>query len=384
MEKGRKVSEEINVDNSSAIKGFPVEQLRTVQPGSSCLLNTITRCLDILFTAETHNFPCSVAPYPGAETGAGGRIRDTHATGRGSKGATTGHCVGNLNIEGSYAPLEDPSFTYLSNLASPLQILIDASNGASDYGNKFGEPLIQGYLRAFGMRLHCGERRDGHWCASCKDCRPSMVSGQNYADLDFNAVQRGATEMAQKLYRVVRAFAEMGEKNPIISIHDQGASGNNIAKGAVIDIWRIVIGDNTMSVLEIWGAEYQEQYAILVKPESRRLLHSICDRERVSMAIIVTISGDGHILKGASSSGLPPPPPAVDLQLEKVLGDMMPHPLGVAAISSVDGMHLAMMPHLGRCFLMWQFPWYPKHWDVEKKGLSHWLRMFQNAREWCS
>ncbi|MCD9642580.1 hypothetical protein HAX54_029454 [Datura stramonium] len=149
-------------DNSSAIKGFPVKQLRPTQPGSTCPLDVTTRFLDILFTAETHNFPCAVAPYPGAETGAGGRIRDTHATGRGSivVASTAGYCIGNLNLEESYAPWENPSFTYPANLASPLQILIDASNGASDYGNKFGEPLIQGYTRNFGMRLPSGRTRD--------------------------------------------------------------------------------------------------------------------------------------------------------------------------------------------------------------------------------
>ncbi|CDP12696.1 unnamed protein product [Coffea canephora] len=164
----------------------------------------------------------------------------------------------------------------------------------------------------------------------------SMVSGQNDAELDFNAVQRGDAEMAQKLYRVVRACIEMGEKNPIISIHDQGAGGNcNVVKetiypkGAKIDIRAIVVGDNTMSVLEIWGAEYQEQDAILVKPESRSLLQAICERERVSMAVIGTISGEGCVVLIDSlavdrciSKGLPPPPPAEDLELEKVLGDM--------------------------------------------------------------
>ncbi|KAK3231843.1 hypothetical protein Dsin_003724 [Dipteronia sinensis] len=361
-------------DNSSAIRGFPVKQLRPVQPGSTCPLTASTRDLDVLFTAETHNFPCAVAPYPGAETGAGGRIRDTHATGRGSYvvASTAGYCVGNLNIEGSYAPWEDPSFTYPSNLASPLQILIDASNGASDYGNKFGEPLIQGYTRTFGMRLPSGERREWlkpimfsagigqidhtHISKGEPDigmlvvkiggpayrigmgggAASSMVSGQNDADLDFNAVQRGDAEMAQKLYRVVRACIEMGEDNPIISIHDQGAGGNcNVVKeiiypkGAEIDIRAIVVGDHTMSVLEIWGAEYQEQDAILVKPESRNLLKSICERERVSMAVIGTISGEGRAvlvdslaIQKNKSSGLPPPPPAVDLELERVLGDM--------------------------------------------------------------
>ncbi|RVW49327.1 putative phosphoribosylformylglycinamidine synthase, chloroplastic/mitochondrial [Vitis vinifera] len=306
-------------DNSSAIKGFLVKQLQPVQPGLTCPLDTSIRDLDILFTAETHNFPCAVAPYPGAETG-------------------------------SYAPWEDPSFTYPSNLASPLQILIDASNGASDYGNKFGEPLIQGYTRTFGMRLPSGERREWlkpimfsagigqidhiHITKGEPDigmlvvkiggpayrigmgggAASSMVSGQNDAELDFNAVQRGDAEMAQKLYRVVRACIEMREDNPIISIHDQGAGGNcNVVKeiiypkGAQIDIRSIVVGDHTMSVLEIWGAEYQEQDAILVKPESRSLLQSIFDSKAIQRC---------------HSSGLPPPPPAVDLELEKVLGDM--------------------------------------------------------------
>ncbi|GJM96398.1 hypothetical protein PR202_ga13228 [Eleusine coracana subsp. coracana] len=361
-------------DNSSAIKGFQVNHLRPMIPGSTSPLSIMMRELDILFTAETHNFPCAVAPYPGAETGAGGRIRDTHATGKGSfiVASTAGYCVGNLRLEASYAPWEDSSFSYPVNLASPLQILVDASDGASDYGNKFGEPLIQGYTRNFGMRLPNGERREwlkpimfsgaigqiDHAHISKDDpeigmlvvkiggpayrigmgggAASSMVSGQNDAELDFNAVQRGDAEMAQKLYRVVRACAEMGEDNPIISIHDQGAGGNcNVVKeiiypkGAEIDIRSIVVGDHTLSVLEIWGAEYQEQDALLVKPESRSLLESLCERERVSMAVIGKIDGCGKIVlidsaavEHAKSNGLPPPTPVEELELEKVLGDM--------------------------------------------------------------
>ncbi|KAL5221585.1 hypothetical protein ABZP36_026298 [Zizania latifolia] len=361
-------------DNSSAIKGYPANQLRPTIPGSTSPLSIMMRELDILFTAETHNFPCAVAPYPGAETGAGGRIRDTHATGRGSfvVASTAGYCVGNLRIEDSYAPWEDPSFSYPSNLASPLQILIDASDGASDYGNKFGEPLIQGYTRNFGMRLLNGERREwlkpimfsgaigqiyhAHIAKGDPEigmlvvkiggpayrigmgggAASSMVSGQNDAELDFNAVQRGDAEMAQKLYRVVRACAEMGESNPIISIHDQGAGGNcNVVKeiiypkGAEIDIRSIVVGDRTLSVLEIWGAEYQEQDALLVKPESRGMLESLCERERVSMAVIGKIDGCGKIVlidsaavEHAKLNDLPLPTPVEDLELEKVLGDM--------------------------------------------------------------
>ncbi|CAI5970497.1 unnamed protein product, partial [Closterium sp. NIES-65] len=291
-------------DNSSAIRGRVVSAILPENPGKPSKLAPEERDYDILFTAETHNFPCAVAPFPGAETGAGGRIRDTHATGVGSLvvAATAGYCVGNLQMEGHAAPWEDTSFVYPPNLAPPLQILLDASDGASDYGNKFGEPLIQGYTRTFGMRLASGERREWlkpimfsggigqidhrHLVKEEPDvgmlvvkiggpayrigmgggAASSMVSGTRDAEMDFNAVQRGDAEMAQKLNRVVRTCVELGDKNPILSIHDQGAGGNcNVVKeiiypqGAEIDVRSIVVGDETMSVLEIWGAEYQEQ-----------------------------------------------------------------------------------------------------------------------------
>ena len=148
-------------DNSSAIRGGRIRPLLPATPGKPGPLVPLARDWDILLTAETHNFPCAVAPYPGAETGAGGRIRDTHATGIGSMmgASTAGYCVGNLGlgVEGedvkSSIPSEDSSFAYPPNLASPLQILLDSSNGASDYGNKFGEPLVAGYTRTFGLRV---------------------------------------------------------------------------------------------------------------------------------------------------------------------------------------------------------------------------------------
>merc|ERR1719174_2207964 len=116
-----------------------MRELEPAEPGAPCPLELQERDYDLLLTAETHNFPCAVAPYPGAETGAGGRIRDTHATGRGSimGVATAGYCTGNLGLEG-VVPGEDAAFEYPDNLAPPLQILVEASNGASDYGNKFG------------------------------------------------------------------------------------------------------------------------------------------------------------------------------------------------------------------------------------------------------
>ncbi|MBF0558281.1 MAG: phosphoribosylformylglycinamidine synthase, partial [Nitrospirae bacterium] len=314
-------------------------------------------------TAETHNFPSGVAPFPGAETGTGGRIRDVHATGRGSLvvAGTAAYCVGNLQIPGYPLPWEHGSFIYPGGLASPLQIEIDASNGASDYGNKFGEPVIQGFTRSFGIRLPDGERRE--WIkpimftggvgqidalhtekqepetgmAVVKIGGPayrigmgggaasSMIQGENVEELDFNAVQRGDAEMEQKVNRVIRACVELGAANPIISIHDQGAGGNcNVVKeivspaGAKIDIRKVIAGDHTLSVLEIWGAEYQEQDALLLAPESVEMFQRLCDREKVPVAVIGEITGDGEIIVYDGSDGTI----AERLSLEKVLGDM--------------------------------------------------------------
>ncbi len=350
-------------DNSSAIDGCRVRTILPEQPGRPSRFKETNVKYHIIFTAETHNFPSGVAPFPGAETGTGGRIRDVQATGRGGLvvAGTAAYCVGNLRIPGYRLPWEDLSFRYPDNLASPLRIEIDASNGASDYGNKFGEPVIQGFTRALGLRLPDGERRE--WIKPIMftggvgqmDARhvekgtpekgmlvtkiggpayriglgggaaSSMIQGENVAELDFNAVQRGDAEMEQKVNRVIRACVEMGEQNPIVSIHDQGAGGNcNVVKeiiypaGARIEIRKIQSGDATLSVLELWGAEYQEQNALLVRPGSAAFFESMCRREKVPCAFIGTITGDGRIILHDETDGGTP----VDLDLEKVLGDM--------------------------------------------------------------
>lgn len=350
-------------DNSSAIKGY---EIKTIIPDDTKIPSPFKeqkRTYHLIFTAETHNFPTGVAPFPGAETGTGGRIRDVHATGRGSLviAGTAGYCVGNLFIPDYPLPWEHGSLIYPKNLASPLQIEIEASNGASDYGNKFGEPIIQGFTRSFGLRLPDGERRE--WIkpimftggigqiddihlekglpkkgmAVVKIGGPayrigigggsasSVLAGELREELDFNAVQRGDAEMEQKLNRVIRACVEMKENNPIISIHDQGAGGNcNVIKeiiypeGARIDLRKIILGDNTLSVLEIWGAEYQENDALLIRQDSIELFKGLCEREKLPFSIIGYISGDGYIVLYDSLDNSIP----VNLPLEKVLGEM--------------------------------------------------------------
>lgn len=350
-------------DNSSGIRGYKISTIIPEHPNRASRFRDELLHYHIIFTAETHNFPTGVAPFPGAETGTGGRIRDVHATGRGSfvVAGTAAYCVGNLQIPGYHLPWEDLSCVYPPNLASPLQIEIEASNGASDYGNKFGEPVIQGFTRSFGMRLPDGERRE--WVKPImftggigqidnrhieKDeprkgmlvvkiggpayrigmgggAASSMIQGENIEELDFSAVQRGDAEMEQKVNRVIRACIEMGEKNPIVSIHDQGAGGNcNVVKeiiypaGAKIDIRAIQVGDTTLSVLEIWGAEYQEQDALLIQSYSSEEFKSLCKREKVSSAFIGEITEDGYIVLHDKTDGSTP----VNLELSKVLGKM--------------------------------------------------------------
>merc|ERR1719316_1392423 len=114
-----------------------------------------------------------------------------------------------------------------------------------------------------------------------------MAAGDNAAELDFNAVQRGDAEMQQKANRVIRACCELGADNPILSIHDQGAGGpGNVLKeiaepaGGVIDVRKMLIGDPSMSVLELWTAEFQENHALLINSDKKDVFDAICKRER--------------------------------------------------------------------------------------------------------
>ncbi|XP_059618508.1 phosphoribosylformylglycinamidine synthase [Phlebotomus argentipes] len=331
-------------DNSSAIKGFKQKALRPTQFSGPGKVEVVNMESDLIFTAETHNMPTAVAPFSGATTGTGGRIRDVQGVGRGGLtiAGTAGYCVGALHIPDSEAPYEDDSWRYPPTFSSPLKIIIDASNGASDYGNKFGEPVISGFAISYGIRDSAGER--------CEYVKPIMFSGglgtmdathtdkfnpekrnllaklggpvyrigvgggaassvevqggRDAAELDFNAVQRGDAEMENKLNRVVRACIEMGAKNPILAIHDQGAGGNgNVLKelvepgyaGAVIFSKEFQLGDPTITALELWGAEYQENNAILCRQEDRQLLEDICSRERCPINFVGVVTGNGYV-----------------------------------------------------------------------------------------
>ncbi|KAM9609504.1 phosphoribosylformylglycinamidine synthase isoform 5-T5 [Morphnus guianensis] len=394
-------------DNSSAIRGVPVTALWPRDPAEPSPFEKRTTIRHVIFTAETHNFPTAVAPFSGATTGTGGRIRDVQCTGRGAHviAGTAGYSFGNLLIPGYDLPWEDGAQPYPKSFARPLEIAIGASDGASDYGNKFGEPVLAGFARSFGQVLPGGQRREwikpimfsggigaieddhvrkeppepgmlvvkvggpvyrigvGGGAASSIQVRGSQggpyvfwgggvcvclhgvcpppapcpqVQGDNAEERDAGAVQRGDPEMEQKMNRVLRGCIESGGGNPICSIHDQGAGGNgNVLKelsepaGAVIYASRFQRGDPTLSVLELWGAEYQESNALLVRPPRVGLLRRLAARERCPLCVVGTITGDGRIVlvddleapvpEGGSHEGLPTP---VNLELEWVLGKM--------------------------------------------------------------
>ena len=349
-------------DNSSAVAGHEIHTILPREPGSPSPFAPATAEYHVIFTAETHNFPTGVAPFPGAETGTGGRIRDVQGTGKGGLviAGTAGYCVGNLHIPGYDLPWE-ARYPEPDNLASPLQIEIEASNGASDYGNKFGEPLIQGFTRSFDLRLASGERwgylkpimftggigqiDDRHTVKgqALKGMKivqvggpayrvgfgggaaSSMLQGENVSDLDFDAVQRGDAEMEQKMNRVIRACNEMGDQTLIDVIHDQGAGGpGNVLKelvehaGGRIEIRNIRVGDPTMSVLEIYVAEYQERNGFLIRPENLARFQAICDREKVACEVLGEVTGDLRFVVHDDQDNTTP----VDLELSEVLGNI--------------------------------------------------------------
>ncbi|XP_044855933.1 phosphoribosylformylglycinamidine synthase isoform X2 [Mauremys mutica] len=321
-------------DNSSAIQGRAVWALWPCDPSRPSPFEKRRSTRHVIFTAETHNFPTG---YP--------------------------------------LPWEDPALPYPQNYAHPLQVALRASDGASDYGNKFGEPVLAGFARSFGQRLPDGRRREwikpimfsgGIGAMEASHVRkeppePGMqvvkvggpvyrigvggssassikVQGDNASELDFGAVQRGDPEMEQKMNRVLRGCVESGEANPVCSLHDQGAGGNgNVLKelsdpaGAVIYASRFQLGDPTLSVLEIWGAEYQESNALLLRPADAERLGRLGRRERCPVDVVGTVTGDGRIVLvddlEAPVTDVGPGKPngkrtPVDLQLETVLGRM--------------------------------------------------------------
>lgn len=308
--------------------------------------------------AETHNFPTTVEPFNGAATGTGGEIRDRIAGGKGAfpVAGTAVYMTAYPRLDGGREwekHTEPREWLY----QTPEDILIKASNGASDFGNKFGQPLICGSLQTFehfenGKKygfdkvvMQAGGIGYGRKQDSLKDepeagDKVVLLGGDNYrigmgggavssvatgeyaGAIELNAVQRSNPEMQKRAYNAIRAISEEAV-NPIISIHDHGAGGHlNClselveATGGRIDMDRLPIGDPTLSAKEIVGNESQERMGLVVKQENVDKLRRIAERERAPFYEIGEATGDMQFTFVDHRTGEKP----IDLKLEDMFG----------------------------------------------------------------
>ncbi|MCK4406129.1 MAG: phosphoribosylformylglycinamidine synthase [Bacteroidales bacterium] len=344
-------------DNVAFIVGPEVEQFAPETQDKADFF--IVRDIDTVISlkAETHNFPTTVEPFNGASTGTGGEIRDRMAGGKGSI-----PMAGTAVYMTSYPRLENNRLWEVKTTPrkwlyqTPEEILIKASNGASDFGNKFGQPLICGSLLTFehftnnkkygydkvimlAGGIGFGKKED-----SLKDIPEKgdiivVLGGDNYRigmgggavssvatgeygnAIELNAVQRANPEMQKRVMNAIRALTE-AKKNTIISIHDHGAGGhlNCLSelveeKGGTIDINKLPIGDTTLSAKEIIGNESQERMGLVLKKEDYNLLNNIAERERAPIYAVGKITDD-KIFKIEDKKNEPP----IDLKLEYLFG----------------------------------------------------------------
>ncbi len=345
-------------DNCSFVQGPVVEQFapKTQDKPDFFEVTDIETVLSL--KAETHNFPTTVEPFNGAATGTGGEIRDRIAGGKGSL-----PIAGTAVYMTSYPRTEDArSWEQATEerdwlYQTPEEILIKASNGASDFGNKFGQPIITGSVltfehfendRKYGFDkvimlaggIGFGAKKDSLKDEPTKGDKVVLLGGDNYRigmgggavssvatgefenHIELNAVQRANPEMQKRVYNAIRALSESSE-NPIITVHDHGAGGHlNClselveATGGKIDTSKLPVGDPTLSQKEIIGNESQERMGLVMHEKDVPLLQRIADRERAPMYVIGEATGDMQFTFENSKTGEKP----IDWQLSYMFG----------------------------------------------------------------
>lgn len=308
--------------------------------------------------AETHNFPTTVEPFNGAATGSGGEIRDRLAGGQGSL-----PLAGTAVYMTSYSRLEN-NRNWENGVAerkwlyqTPMDILIKASNGASDFGNKFGQPLITGSVLTFEHQennrkigydkviMQAGGIGYGKLDQAIKH-KPQegdkivILGGENYrigmggaavssadtgafgSGIELNAIQRSNPEMQKRAANAIRGLVE-SDQNPIVSIHDHGAGGhlNCLSElveetGGLIDLDQLPVGDPTLSAKEIIGNESQERMGLVIGKKDIDTLQRIADRERSPMYQVGDVTNDHRFTFESKSTGLKP----MDYALEDFFG----------------------------------------------------------------
>ena len=324
-------------DNVAFIEGPEAEQFAPKTQDKPDYFETKSFESVISLKAETHNFPTTVEPFNGAATGAGGEIRDRLAGGQGSF-----PLAGTAVYMTSY-PRTEKGRKWESNLQerlwlyqTPEEILIKASNGASDFGNKYGQPLIGGSLLTFEHKegekeygfdkvimlaggvgfakkanaikkpVSKGEKvvvlgGDNYRIGMGGGAVSSVATGEFDNSLELNAVQRSNPEMQKRVANAVRALSELDE-NPITSIHDHGAGGhlNCLSElvedsGGQFDLKKFAIGDPTLSSKEVLSNESQERMGLVIPEEHIDYLKDVSDRERAPFNEVGTAGDDQHL-----------------------------------------------------------------------------------------
>src|SRR5450830_915732 len=345
-------------DNASIVAG---EATRRFYPQADGSYGFVEEEMHFLMKVETHNHPTAISPFAGAATGAGGEIRDEGATGSGSKpkAGLTGFSVSNLNVPGFEQPWEQ-SYGRPSRTASPLQIMIDGPLGGAAYNNEFGRPNIAGYFRTFELES-AGEVRGyhkpimlaggvGNISAKHSKKNPipagaaliqlggpamliglggsaasSMDTGSNVENLDFDSVQRGNPELERRAQEVIDRCWQLGDKNPILSIHDVGAGGisnafpelvNDAGVGAVFQLRDVHNEEPGMSPRELWSNEAQERYVMAIAQEDLPRFKAICERERCPFAVVGYATEERHLTVADSHFDNKP----VDMDMSVLLG----------------------------------------------------------------
>ncbi|WP_308861641.1 phosphoribosylformylglycinamidine synthase [Neisseria mucosa] len=347
-------------DNSSVIEGAKIERFYP-NAAENQGYRFHEEDTHIIMKVETHNHPTAIAPFAGAATGAGGEIRDEGATGKGSrpKAGLTGFTVSNLNIPDLKQPWEQ-DYGKPEHISSPLDIMIEGPIGGAAFNNEFGRPNLLGYFRTFEEKFD-GQVRGYHKPIMIagglgsiqaqqthKDEIPegalliqlggpgmliglgggaasSMNTGTNDASLDFNSVQRGNPEIERRAQEVIDRCWQLGDKNPIISIHDVGAGGlsnafpelvNDAGRGAIFKLREVPLEEHGLNPLQIWCNESQERYVLSILEKDLDTFRAICERERCPFAVVGTATDDGHLkVRDDLFSNNP-----VDLPLNVLLG----------------------------------------------------------------
>jgi phosphoribosylformylglycinamidine synthase len=345
-------------DNVAFVKGPRVEQFapKTADKPDFYQITEFDSVISI--KAETHNFPTTVEPFNGAATGAGGEIRDRLAGGQGSL-----PLAGTAVYMTSYSRLEENRPWEIGMdernwlYQTPMDILIKASNGASDFGNKFGQPLITGSVLTFEhtedarklgfdkVIMLAGGIGYGKASQAAKQ-KPQVgdkiviLGGENYrigmggaavssadtgafnSGIELNAIQRSNPEMQKRAANAVRGLVE-SEHNPIVSIHDHGAGGhlNCLSElveetGGKIDLDKLPVGDPTLSAKEIIGNESQERMGLVIGQKDIDTLQRIADRERSPMYAVGDVTGDHRFTFESATTHAKP----MDFALEDMFG----------------------------------------------------------------